>query len=145
MPVSAVPAGHNRVSPYLLVPGVSKLIEFITKTFEAEEVTRMAGPNGTVFHAELRIGDSIVMMGEPMGEFAAMPAQIHCYVADVDTTYARALAAGGISKRAPEDMFYGDRISSVTDPFGNIWAISTHREDVTPEEMTRRMGAMRKG
>ena len=104
----------------------------------------MAGPGGAVMHAELRVADSIVMVGgaAPGGE--THNGQVHVYVPNVDATYARALAAGAKSTREPTDMFYGDRISMVKDPFGNLWAISTHKEDVSPEEMDRRIAAQKK-
>jgi PhnB protein len=141
MPVPPIPQGHNAVSPYLVVVSVSKLIEFLKKTFDAVEISRLSVPNGPTMHAEVRIGDSVVMMGEG----SPMPAQVHCYVADVDAVYARALAAGGTSVREPTLMFYGDRIALVKDPLGNSWAISTHKEDVSDEEMGKRMASQHKG
>jgi PhnB protein len=141
--VSPIPSGHNVASPYLVVTDSSGLIEFLKRTFGAEEVGRLGPPGGPVHHAEVRIGDSIVMMGDRPD--SPMPGQVHCYVADVDAVYARALAAGATSMREPIDMFYGDRISMVKDPFGNIWAISTHKEDVSHEEMGRRMAGQAKG
>jgi PhnB protein len=92
-------------------------------------------------HAEVRIGDSVVMMGEPADESSLMPGMIHLYVDDVDTTYQRALQAGATSLREPEDQFYGDRSAGVRDAFGNVWWIATHKEDVSPEEMKRRAQA----
>jgi PhnB protein len=136
MSAKPVPEGHNVVSPYLVVKGADKLIEFAKRVFGAEVVARMEGPGGAVMHAEIRIGDTIVMIGEA-GETLS-PAMLHVYVADVDTVYRRALEAGATSQREPEDMFYGDRISTVADAFGNRWAISTHKEDVSHEEMARR-------
>jgi PhnB protein len=145
MTVRPVPEHHNAVCPYLVVEGAAKVVAFLKETFNAEELACMRGPNGRIMHAELRIADSIVMLGEPMGG-PPFPGQVHCYVPDVDAAYARALKAGGTSLREPIDMFYGDRISMVKDPTGNVWAISTHKEDVSAEEMERRMAAqMRKG
>jgi PhnB protein len=130
------------VCPYLTVSKVPQLIEFLRHTFRAEQVLAMPGPTpGSISHAELRIGDSIVMMGESPHP---MPAQVHCYVEDVDATYERALAAGATSLRPPTDMFYGDRVSMVKDELGNIWAIATHKEDVSDAEMQRRMSLQRK-
>jgi PhnB protein len=145
MTVRPIPEGHNAVCPYITVPGVARLIDFLKATFDAQELFRMPGPNGTVGHAELRIIDSIVMLGEPMGgDYKPLPAQMHCYVPDVDATFAKALANGATVMRPPTDMFYGDRISMVRDAWGNIWAISTHKEDVTPDELQRRMAAQKK-
>ena len=144
MPVSPIPAGHNAVCPYLVVSSANGLIEFLKQTFDAIEIDRIAIPNGPVVHAEVKIGDSVVMIGEPMGG-PTSPAQIHCYVADVDAVFARAIRAGAISMREPTDMFYGDRISMVKDAYGNTWAISTHKEDVSNDEMMRRMASQKKG
>jgi PhnB protein len=147
MTTSGVPKGHNSVSPYIVVQGVARLIDFLTATFRAEEVGRLPGPNGTISHAEVRIGDTIVMMGEAPEDgrpASAHPAMVHVYVADVDAAYERALVAGAKSTREPTDMFYGDRISMVIDAFGNTWAISTHKEDVSQEEMERRMASLKK-
>jgi PhnB protein len=142
MPVSAIPKDHNSVCPYLTVSDAKVVIDFLQTTFDAKVVLSMPGPNGVVMHAELRIHDSIVMIGTAMGDAKPMPGQVHCYVEDVDAVYARALAAGATSMRAPADMFYGDRISMVKDTCGNIWAISTHKEDVSAEEMATRMAGM---
>ena len=145
MPVSPIPTGHNAVSPYLTVRDARGLIEFIKQTFDAKEVSVLAGPGGMVMHAELRVSDSIVMVGGVMPGSETFNGQVHVYVTNVDVTYACALAAGATSTREPTDMFYGDRISMVKDAFGNLWAISTHKEDVSPEEMNRRMAAQKKG
>ncbi|HTR51218.1 MAG TPA: VOC family protein [Kofleriaceae bacterium] len=142
MPAKPIPDGHNAVCPYLVVASAAGLIEFLHKTFGATELDRMGPPGGPIVHAEVKIGDSIVMMGEPMGG-AAFPAQVHCYVPDVDAAYQRALAAGGTSVREPTTMFYGDRVSMVKDAWGNVWAISTHVEDVSSDEMMRRMASQR--
>jgi len=99
----------------------------------------MSGPEGRVAHAEMKIGDSIIMMGDASSQNKAMPSQLYVYVDDVDTVYKRALEAGGTSISEPTNQFYGDRNASVRDPVGNIWGISTHVEDVPPEEMQRRM------
>jgi PhnB protein len=145
MRASPIPQGHNAVSPYLTVADARVVLEFLKNTFRAEDVLAMQGPDGSVAHAEVRIGDSIVMVGTASAGAQPMPGQVHCYVEDVDATYERALAAGASSLRAPTDMFYGDRIAMVKDRMGNIWAISTHKEDVSQEEMKRRMAAQGKG
>ncbi len=141
MPVKPVPDGYHSVTPYLTVRGVAKLIDFLKRSFGAAEKERMAQPDGRIMHAEVRIGDSVVMMGEPADESSLMPGAIHVYVEDVDTTYRRALQAGATSLRAPEDQFYGDRSAGVRDPSGSVWWIATHKEDVSPDEMKRRAQA----
>ncbi|MBV8355736.1 MAG: VOC family protein [Candidatus Eremiobacteraeota bacterium] len=132
--VTVVPKGYHSVSPYLLVDDVPALISFLQATFDAVEIERLQRPDGSVGHAEVKIGDSIVMMGGGQ----TMPTHLYVYVADVDATHARGLAAGATSVRAPEVQFYGDRVGAVKDPFGNTWWIATHVEDVTPAEIQRR-------
>jgi len=139
-----IPEGHNSVSPYLIVPGAGKLIDFAKATFDAKELHRSARPDGTVQHAEVRIGDSIVMIAEATPDFRPTPGVIHVYVNDVDATYKRALQAGATSMREPAHQFYGDRNAGVKDAFGNQWWIATHTEDVSPEEMARREKATSK-
>ena len=139
--VRPIPEGFHSVTPALRVPGVATLIDFVTQAFDAKEIARFAGPDGSIMHAEIRIGDSIVMMGEPGDRFSPMPASLHLYVPDVDATYRRAIAAGATSLREPADQFYGDRSAGVRDSGGNEWWISTHIEDVSPEEMKRRAAA----
>lgn len=127
--VKAVPEGHNTVSPYIVVTGVGKLIDFAKQVFGAAEVEVMKRPDGSIQHAEIRIGDSIVMMGEGGGqkEFLAM---LHLYLEDVDGVYRRAIEAGAKSLREPADQPYGDRTGAVEDAFGNQWWIATHIKDV---------------
>lgn len=138
MAVKPIPDDHHTVIPYLMVHGVARLLDFLKQSFEAKETERMARPDGTIMHAEVRIGDSAVMMGEPMGEFQPMPGSIYVYVNDTDAAYRRALEAGATSVMEPADMFYGDRNAGVKDSCGNIWWIATHVEDVSPEELRRR-------
>ena len=109
MPVKAKPDGYHSVTPYLVVDGVARLIDFLQQTFDAEEVERFAAPGNRIGHAELRIGDSLVMLGDAHGEHKAMQAMLYVYVDDVDASFQRALAAGGSSVQAPTDHFYGDR------------------------------------
>jgi PhnB protein len=138
MAVDPIPAGYRNVTPYLVVTGVDRLIPFLEQAFGAKETLRMDMPDGNVGHAEVQIGDSIVMMGEAGEEWPARPGTIHLYVDDVDATYRAALDAGATSIREPADQFYGDRTGIVTDPSGNQWSIATHVEDVPAEEIARR-------
>lgn len=144
MAVRPIPDGYHTITPFLVAEHAAKLIEFITQAFGAEQVDRMDGPDGTVMHAELRIGDSILMLGEAQGEWKPIPSMLHLYVKDVDATFARALRAGATSMQAVADQFYGDRKGTVRDSWGNIWSIGTHIEDVAPDEMRRRAEAAMK-
>lgn len=139
-----VPDGYHSVTPYLTVPGLAKTIEFLKQAFGAETRGVMERPGGAIGHAEVKIGDSIVMMGEPdpNGPYAPRPCNLYMYVPDVDAVYARAMEAGAKSLREPTDEFYGDRSSGVEDPSGNYWWIATHVEDVSLEEIGRRLAAM---
>jgi uncharacterized glyoxalase superfamily protein PhnB len=141
MAVTPIPAGFHTVTPYLVVQGAAKLIDFLTHAFDAQEIMRMPLPDGSIMHAEVKIGDSIVMMGDARGEMKPMPAALYLYVTDADATYQRALRAGATSTMAPTDQFYGDRSAGVTDPVGNHWWIGTHIEDVPPDELARRAEA----
>jgi PhnB protein len=136
-----IPEGYHTATPYLAVQGVPKLMTFLKQAFYAEERERMTAPDGRVSHAEMKIGNSIIMMGEPTGESKSMPGMVYLYLDDTDAAYKRALQAGASSLREPTNMFYGDRNAAVTDPVGNQWWIATHVEDVPPEEMQRRMKA----
>ena len=134
-----IPDGHNRVSPYLIVNGAERALDFYKQAFGAVEIFRHKAPDGKIGHAEFRIGDSIVMLADSAtSDWDAMPATVVVYVEDVDKTYRRALEAGGTSVRDVADQFYGDRAGGVRDPVGNHWWIHTHVEDVPPEEMARR-------
>ncbi len=144
MAVKPIPDGYHAVSPYLVVSGAAKVIAFVEKVFGAKVKERMARPDGTVMHAEVIIGDSIVMMGEPRTGQPPMPAMLYVYVTDVDAAYQRALNAGGTSVMPLADQFYGDRSGGVKDPCGNMWWIATHTEDVPPEEMEKRAVAAMK-
>jgi PhnB protein len=138
MAVNAKPAGYHSLTPYLVVEGAARLIDFLEEVFDAEVKERLAAPGGLVGHAQLRIGDSIVMLGDAHDRYAPMPAMLYVYVDDVDATYQRALAAGGTQVEAPVDRFYGDRSGGVKDPCGNQWWIATHIEDVPQDELKRR-------
>jgi PhnB protein len=128
--VKAVPDGHHTVSPYIVVAGVGQLIEFAKQVFDAQEVHVSKRPDGSVQHAEIKIGDSIVMMGEGQG-IKNFPAMLHLYMDDVDAVYQRAIAAGAKPLREPADQPYGDRTGGVEDAFGNQWWIATHTGQVS--------------
>jgi uncharacterized glyoxalase superfamily protein PhnB len=148
--VKPVPDGYHTVTPYLTVREAAKAIAFYAKAFGAEELFRMPGPGGVVMHAELKIGDSIVMLGEEspqMGTSApptigGSPVSLMVYLNDVDASFARAAQAGCTVQMPPTDMFWGDRYGKLQDPFGHHWSLATHKEDVSPEDMAKRMAAM---
>ena len=142
--VNPIPKGYRTVTPYLVVKGAAKLIEFMKKAFGATVVDRMEGPGGTIAHASLRIGDSMIMMGEAGGKWKPMPATIYLYVDKVDAVYQRALKAGAKSVMKPADQFWGDRHGGVKDASGNQWWISTHIEDLSPAEIRKRGEAFMK-
>ncbi|HEY6298309.1 MAG TPA: VOC family protein [Candidatus Binatus sp.] len=139
--VKPIPDGYHTVTPFLNVKGVAKLIDFLKSAFGAEEVMRMPGPDGTVMHAEVSIGNSRLMLGEPM-QTGASTSAFYLYVSNVDAMYKRAIGAGAKSVSQPTDQFWGDRMATVSDSFGNTWSIATHKEDPTPEEMAKRMASM---
>jgi PhnB protein len=141
--VKPVPEGYQSVIPYLVATDAVALIEFMKQTFNAQELLRMASPDGSIGHAELRIGDSVVMLGQAGEQWKAMPCMLYLYVPDTDAVYHRAIAAGGVSVKEPQDQFYGDRTAGVQDICGNQWFIGTHIEDVSPEELDRRFQAAR--
>jgi uncharacterized glyoxalase superfamily protein PhnB len=138
MAVKPIPDGYHAVTPYLIVDGAAKLIDFLKSTFGATELFRMPAPGGKVGHAEVKIGDSNVMIADSSAEWAARTAMLYVYVKDVDATHKKALAAGGKQVKEPANQFYGDRSSGVTDAFGNYWGIATHVEDVSPQEIEKR-------
>jgi len=143
----AIPEGYYTVTPHLVVKDAGGAIEFYKKAFGAEEVFRMPGPGGKVMHAELKIGNSHVMINDEMPDYGALgpqsiggtPVTLHLYVNDVDSTFKRAISAGGKEEMAVADMFWGDRYGKLVDPFGHKWSVATHKEDVSPEECARRM------
>jgi PhnB protein len=145
--VQKVPTGYHTVTPAIMVRGAVEAIDFYKKAFGAKEATRFTTPDGkTIMHAEIRIGDSAIMLGEEhpqMGnpspsKLGATTCTLFLYVDDVDAAYQKAVAAGARGDMPPADMFWGDRYSKVTDPFGHSWALATHIEDVSHEEMARR-------
>ena len=143
--VKATPEGRHSITPFITVDGAAKFIEFAKKAFNAKESMTMPGDNpGMIGHAELKIGDSHIMLMDPMeGGFKASPASLYIYVDDVDATYKRALQAGATQiKDGVADQFYGDRMGCVKDFAGNTWWIATHIEDVPPDELKKRHAAM---
>ncbi len=139
--VKAIPDEYHSVQPYLIVQGAAKFIDFVKEAFAAEERMRMDGAGGSVGHAEVQIGDSVVMLADASNEIPPSTSTLLLYVEDCDGIYQRALTAGATSERAPQDQFYGDRSAGVNDAFGNRWWLHTHIEDVAPEEMGRRAAA----
>jgi PhnB protein len=148
--VQAIPKGYNVITPYLAIRGAAAAIEFYTRAFGAKEVMRMPGPQGRLGHAEVRIGDSKVMLSDESEQMnflgpqarGGSPVHIHLYVKDVDATVAKALALGAKVVRTVQDMFYGDRTGSIEDPFGHFWHVSTHKRDVSMAEMKRKAAEM---
>ncbi len=146
MPVRAIPEGYRSITPYLIVKEAAAAIEFYKRAFGATERFRMAGPNGTVGHAELTIGDSIIMLADEFPDMGARsplsyggtPTSLYLYVDDVDAVYKRALDAGAKADRPVADQFYGDRTGCIKDPSGHLWALATHKEDLTPEQIHQR-------
>ena len=138
--VKPVPTGFHAVTPALNQANAAQTIDFCKKAFGAKERMRMAGPGGKIMHAEIVIGDSIIMLNDEMQE-PAQPASLFLYVPDVDKTVAKAVKAGATVLMAPQDMFWGDRFGRIADPAGNKWGVATHREDVTPREMKKRAAA----
>jgi len=148
--VPPVPEGYHSLTPYIYVDNAAAAIDFYVRVFGATEVMRMDAPGNKIGHAELKLGDSHLMLADEAPDMNALspksvggvPFCLLLYVSDVDATVDRAVKAGATLARPVEDKFYGDRSGMITDPFGHAWAISTHKEDVAPEEMTRRMDAM---
>ncbi len=149
---SPIPSTYRRVTPCLVVHGAAKALDFYAQVFGATERARIPGPNGTIAHAEIQLGDSVIIVEDedpfrgttapPADGVAGTPVFQFIYVQDVDAVVARAAELGAALKRAPENQFYGDRDGFVIDPFGHGWVIATHVEDVSLEEMTRRMAAL---
>jgi PhnB protein len=147
--VKPVPDGYYTVTPYLIVNGAASAIEFYKKAFAAKELFRMGGPDGKIGHAEIKIGNSPIMLADEHPEMGysgpltlgGTPVSILLYVDDVDKMAAQAIAAGAKVERPVKDQFYGDRSGTFADPFGHRWTIATHKEDVSSEEMKKRMAA----
>ena len=149
MAVNPIPEGYHSLQIYLAVEDAAKAIDFYKEAFGAEETIRMPGPDGKVAHAELQIGDSKLMLSDPFPQSNARPpsgrggstASVFMYVDDVDATFAQAQQAGATVVSELEDMFWGDRFGTVADPFGHMWAMATHKEDLSEEEMAERSKA----
>jgi len=149
---SPIPKGYRSIQPYLIVDGAAKAIAFYKTAFGAKERMRMAAPGGKIGHAEIEIGDSVVMLADEApqwdahapAKYGGSPVSIMIYVANVDAVVKKAVAAGGKVTREVKDQFYGDRSGGIDDPFGHHWHIATHIEDVSEKEMKRRMDAMMK-
>src|SRR5262245_25842974 len=151
--VKAIPEGYHTATPYLIVRNAAHAIEFYKKAFGATELMRMAEPNGRIGHAEIKVGDSPIMLADEVPEMGfrspeslgGSPVSILLYVEEVDAVFNQAVAAGAKVQRPVADQFYGDRTGGVTDPFGHVWYIATHKEDVSPEEMRKRAAAAGRG
>src|SRR5262245_44498622 len=151
MPVKAIPDGYHTLTPYLVMKGAAKALDFYKRAFGAVELFRLPGPGDTIGHAEIKIGDSIVMLADECPEMGfrgpeslgGSPFCLLLYVKDVDAAAKQATAAGAKEIRPVKDQFYGDRSGSFADPFGHLWTIATHKDDVSPEEMLEGMAAMK--
>jgi len=147
--VKPIPEGYHTATPYLIIKDAARALEFYKKAFGATEIHRMADPSGKIMHAEIKIGDSILMVADEFPQMGARspqalggtPVGIFLYVPDVDATARQALAAGAKELQPIKDQFWGDRYGKFEDPFGHQWAIATHKEDVAPEEMKKRAAA----
>jgi PhnB protein len=149
MAVKPIPEGYHSITPYLIISGAAQALDFYKKAFGAVELFRMPDASGKIGHAEMKIGDSPIMLADEHPEigyrspqsWGGTPVSIVLYVPDVDTVFNQAVAAGGKVSRPLKNEFYGDRSGTLTDPFGHVWTITTHIEDVSPEEMEKRMAA----
>ncbi len=147
--VKAIPEGYHSVTPYLMIQGAAQAIDFYKRAFGAKELMHMDGPQGKIVHAEIMIGDSRIMMSDEMGTACRSPqslggttSSLFLYVEDVDSVFNQATAAGAKVVMALSDQPWGDRFGTLTDPFGHVWSLATHVEDVAPEEIDRRMKEM---
>jgi PhnB protein len=150
MPVKAVPDGYQAVTPYLIVKNAAQALDFYKRALGARERLRLDAPGGKIGHAEIEVDGSCVMLADENAEMGHVgpqtiggtPVSLHLYVNDVDTRFKQALEAGGVEKRAVEDLFYGDRSGTFEDPYGHLWHLATHKEDVSPEEIRKRAEAL---
>jgi len=147
MSVQAIPKGYHTITPYMTVRDAARAIEFYKQAFGAKEKGAMKGPDGKVMHAELVIGDSIIMLADEFPEFGSLSPQstggsgtgLHIYIEDVDSAFDRAVKAGATVEMPVDDMFWGDRYGKLRDPFGHKWSIATHKADLSAEEMKKGM------
>jgi PhnB protein len=152
MAVKPIPDGYHSATPYLVIKGAAAALDFYKKAFGATELMRFPGPGGVLMHAEMKIGDSPIMLADEMPgmphhsplHYGGTPVSIALYVEDADAVFTRAVAAGAKVRQPMQDQFYGDRSGTIEDPYGHVWTIATHKEDVSVEEMTKRMAAMAK-
>jgi PhnB protein len=152
MAVKPIPEGYHSLTPYLVVKGAAKAIDFYKEAFGAAELFRMDGPGGCIAHAEIKFGNSPLMLADEHPDMGfrgpqspgATPVSMLLYVPDVDAQFAKALACGATVMKPLQNQFYGDRSGTLIDPFGHVWTLATHVEDVSPEEMDRRMQAAKK-
>jgi PhnB protein len=150
MPVKPIPDGYRSVTPYLCVKQAADAIEYYKRAFGAKERLRLTAPGGKVGHAELEIGDSVIMLADEHPEmnflspdhYGGAAVSLHLYVNDVDASFRKATEAGGKALRPVQDQFYGDRSGTLRDPFGHVWHLATHKEDLSPDEIDRRAQAM---
>jgi len=150
MAVQFKPEGYHTATPYLILQGAAKAIEFYKRAFGATELMRIDAPGDKIGHAEIRIGDSIIMLADEHPEMGfrgpqalgGTPVSLMLYVEDSDAMFAQAIAAGGTVQKPIQDQFYGDRSGQMIDPFGHVWTISTHKEDLTPAEIEARLAGM---
>ena len=139
MTVKPVPEGYTTVTPWLISRDTAQLIDYVKEAFDAEEIARLTGSDGRIEHAEVRIGDSVVMMFDTKPDWPPTPGFLRLYAADADAVHRQAVAAGGTSVTEVTHLFFGDRVGRIRDPLGNLWWIQTHIEDLTPQEMERRL------
>ena len=150
MTIKSIPDGYHSVTPYLSIKGAAQAIEFYKRAFSATELFRLVAPSGEIGHAEIKIGDSPIMLADPCEEGAFRNPQslggssvgLHVYVEDVDALFVQAVDAGAKAVKPVQDQFYGDRTGTLEDPFGHVWFLATHKEELTPEEINRRAEAL---
>ena len=150
MTIKSIPDGYHSVTPYLSIKGAAQAIEFYKRAFSATELFRLVAPSGEIGHAEIKIGDSPIMLADPCEEGAFRNPQslggssvgLHVYVEDVDALFVQAVDAGAKAVKPVQDQFYGDRTGTLEDPFGHVWFLATHKEDLAPEEINRRAEAL---
>lgn len=148
--VKPIPAGHHTVAPYLAIKNGAQALEFYKKAFGATEMFKLILPDGRLGHAEIRLGDSVIMLSDEFPEhggkapqtLGGSPVSIHLYVENVDSFFQKAVAAGAKERKPVMDQFYGDRSGQLEDPFGHLWWVGTHKEDVPPEELQKRVQSM---